>query len=87
MSKKQRKPKHFLFCFRPKEYTGAQAAQVAHLPENERPLLRFPMEKAERGYILARRYSPLWAAIIDKRDKSAYVDEYSHERGWASGQR
>jgi hypothetical protein len=85
MAKKHKAPKNYVFCFRPKEYTGAMAAKVAHLDDSEKPLLRFRMHKAERGYTLAKKYRPLWAGIIDLRDKSTLIDEYSHERGWASG--
>ena len=87
MSKRKgkRQPQHFMLSFRPKEYTGNMAAQVAHLSEDEKPLCRFKINKPSRGYYLVKKYRPLWARIYDRRDPSVTIDEYSHQRGWASG--
>lgn len=57
----------YKLVFRPEEYFGGMAAQVAHLADHEKPLLTRYMHSLRRCYQYVGKNKILWAAIYDRR--------------------
>lgn len=74
----------YKLVFRPAEYYGPIAKQVAHLPEHERPLITFKNNTLNRCYKLVQKYKLAWAGIYDQEapPNSPPVAVYTAENEW-----